>query len=89
MGSALSWTLSGGDQPTPIAAIPENPGPSTLEWYDVVSWESSGENDSPAFHVSADSWRVNWVAPHDTEGDGRFAIHVYNPDGEFPELSVR
>ena len=24
-----------------------------------------------------------WLAPYDPEEDGRFAIHVYNPDGIF------
>ena len=83
LGSALAWTLSGGEQPTPTTAIQVTPDPSILEWFDVSSWESSGDDDSPAFHISADSWRVMWVAPHDVVGDGRFAIHVYNPDGFF------
>lgn len=87
LGSALIWTLIGVEQPTPTtaAALPA-PDPSALEWYDVASWESSGNNDSAAFHISADSWRVLWEAPHDSVGNGKFAIHVYNPDGFFVRL---
>ena len=57
--------------------------PSTFEWSDVVSWDSSGNDESPGFHISAGTWRVVWVAPHDGVGDGSFALDVYNSDGTY------
>ena len=62
---------------------PTLPNPLTAEWDDVTAWESSGDYDSPPFHIQAEIWRVTWVAPHDSVGDGSFAVHVYNPDGLF------
>ena len=85
-GSALAWTLTEGEEPRPTRPIAATPDASTLQWHDVASWESSGDDDSPSFHISADSWRILWDAPHDTEGDGEIAIHVYNPDGYFVRL---
>ena len=81
LAAILVWTGIGDRQPAPVT--PPTPDPSTFEWHDVASWESSGSDDSPSFHVSADTWRVMWVAPDDSVGDGSFAVHVYNPDGLF------
>ena len=81
LAAVLVWTGIGDRQPTP--APPPAPDPSTFEWHDVASWESSGDDDSPPFHISAGSWRVIWAAPHDSVEDGSFAVHVYNPNGLF------
>lgn len=52
-------------------------------WFDVASWESSGNDVSSVFHIEAGIWRVMWVTPHDSAGDGSFAIDVYNGDGTY------
>ena len=59
------------------------PGSSAFAWFDVASWESSGNDVSPLFHIEAGIWRVMWVTPHDSAGDGSFAIDVYNGDGTY------
>ena len=58
-------------------------GSSAFAWFDVASWESSGNDVSPPFHIEAGIWRVMWVTPHDSAGDGSFAIDVYNGDGTY------
>ena len=68
--------------PAPVALPAATPIPADA-WQDVASWVSSGRDDSPPFHVSADAWRVMWVATNDSVGDGSFAVHIYNPDGLF------
>jgi len=68
---------------TPPRVTPPALDPSTFEWYDVASWDSSGDDDSPPFHIEAEFWRVMWVAPHDSVGDGSFAVAVYNADGTY------
>ncbi len=59
------------------------PGSSAFAWFDVASWESSGNDVSPLFHIETGIWRVMWVTPHDSVGDGSFAIDVYNGDGTY------
>ena len=59
------------------------PGSSAFAWFDVASWESSGNDVSPLFHIETGIWRVMWVTPHDSAGDGSFAIDVYNGDGTY------
>ena len=83
LAAILVWTGIGDRPPTPAPTTPPTPDPSTFQWQDIASWDSSGDDDSPSFHVSAETWRVMWVTPHDTVADGSFAIHVYNPDGLF------
>ena len=66
----------------PSSRLPQpTPDPSTLDWVDVTAWQSSGNDESPRFHISAGTWRVMWLAPHDGVGDGSFAVGVYNSDG--------
>ena len=68
----------------PSSRLPQpNPNPSTLDWVDVTAWQSSGNDESPRFHISAGTWRVMWLAPHDGVGDGSFAVDVYNSDGTY------
>ncbi len=57
--------------------------PSTLDWVDVTAWQSSGNDESPRFHISAGTWRVMWLTPHDGGGGGGFAVDVYNSDGTY------
>ena len=56
---------------------------STFEWDDVASWDSSGDDDSPHFQIEAEFWRVVWVAPHDSVGDGSFTVAVDYADGTY------
>ncbi len=68
----------------PSSRLPQpTPDPSTLDWVDVTAWQSSGNDESPRFHISAGTWRVMWHAPHDGVGDGSFAVDVYNSDGTY------
>ena len=68
----------------PSSRLPQpTPDPSTLDWVDVTAWQSSGNDESPRFHISAGTWRVIWLAPHDGVGDGSFAVDVYNSDGTY------
>ena len=83
LAAVLVWTGIGDRQPTPVSVTPPASNLSTIEWVDVSSWESSGGGDSPPFHISAETWRVQWVAAHDSVGDGSFAVHVYKPNGLF------
>ena len=88
LAAVLVWTGIGDRQPTP-APVTQQPvtqttlDPSTFEWQDVASWDSSGDDDGPPFQISAETWRVHWRTPRDPGGDGSLAIHVYNPDGLF------
>ena len=59
------------------------PDLSNFEWQDVASWNSSGDDDSSPFQIESEFWRVMWVAPHDSVGDGSFAVAVYNADGTY------
>ena len=59
----------------------DTPDPSTLNWVGVTAWQSSGNDESPSFHISEETWRVTWVAPVDLVGDGSFAVDVYKSDG--------
>lgn len=70
-------------QPGAPAETRSTPDPSTLEWHEIASWESSGDDDSPHFQIEAETWRVMWVSPHDQVAEGAFAVHVYRPDGRF------
>ena len=68
----------------PSSRLPQpTPDPSTLDWVDVTAWQSSGNDESPRFHISAGTWRMMWLAPHDGVGDGSFAVDVYNSDGTY------
>ena len=68
----------------PSSRLPQpTPDPSTLDWVDVTAGQSSGNDESPRFHISAGTWRVMWLAPHDGVGDGSFAVDVYNSDGTY------
>ena len=68
----------------PSSRLPQPPpDPSTLDWVDVTAWQSSGNDESPRFHISAGTWRVMWLTPHDGVGDGSFAVDVYNSDGTY------
>lgn len=67
----------------PSAQVPHPPARSTLDWVDVTAWRSSGNDESPSFHISAGTWRVAWLTPNDTVGDGSFALDVYNNDGTY------
>ena len=68
----------------PSSRLPQpTPDPSTLDWGDVTAWQSSGNDESPRFHISAGTWRVMWLTPHDGVGDGSFAVDVYNSDGTY------
>lgn len=78
VAAILVWAGVIERQPTSSA-----PASSTFEWLDVSSWESAGGGDSPPFRIEAETWRVVWVATHDSIGDGSFTIHVYSPDGLF------
>ena len=82
----LTGVIEGKPTPAQQSPLPVSTpalDPSTFEWTDVASWESSGDDDSPPFHISGDSWRILWVTPRDSVGDGSFAIHVYDPNGLF------
>ena len=93
VAAILVWAGVIERQPTPATVItatvaPElvtrtAPGSSAFAWFDVASWESSGNDVSPLFHIEAGIWRVMWVTPHDSAGDGSFAIDVYNGDGTY------
>ena len=88
LAAILVWTgvLERQTNSEPVTAAKVTPpafDPSTFEWYDVTSWDSSGDDDSPPFHVEAEFWRVMWVAPHDSVGDGSFTVAVYNADGTY------
>jgi len=68
----------------PSAQVPQpTPDPFALDWVDVTAWQASGNDESPSFHISAATWRVVWLAPHDSVGDGSFAVDVYNSDGTY------
>ena len=68
----------------PSSRLPQpTSDPSTLDWVDVTAWQSSGNDESPRFHISAGTWRVMWLTPHDGVGDGSFAVDVYNSDGTY------
>ncbi len=68
----------------PSSRLPQpTPDPSPLDWVDVTAWQSSGNDESPRFHISAGTWRVMWLTPHDGVGDGSFAVDVYNSDGTY------
>ena len=68
----------------PSSRLPQpTPDTSTLDWVYVTAWQSSGNDESPRFHISAGTWRVMWLAPHDGVGDGSFAVDVYNSDGTY------
>lgn len=93
VAAILVWAGVIERQPTPATVItatvaPElvtrtAPGSSAFAWFDVASWESSGNDVSPLFHIETGIWRVMWVTPHDSAGDGSFAIDVYNGDGTY------
>ena len=93
VAAILVWAGVIERQPTPATVItatvaPElvtrtAPGSSAFAWFDVASWESSGNDVSSVFHIEAGIWRVMWVTPHDSAGDGSFAIDVYNGDGTY------
>ena len=88
VAAILVWAGVIERQPTPATVAPElvtrtAPGSSAFAWFDVASWESSGNDVSPPFHIEAGIWRVMWVTPHDSAGDGSFAIDVYNGDGTY------
>ena len=88
LAAILVWTgvLERQTNSEPVTAARVTPpvlDPSTFEWYDVASWDSSGDDDSPPFQIEAETWRVMWVSPHDLVADGAFAVHVYRPDGLF------
>ena len=96
VAAILVWAGVIERQPTPATVAPATvapatvatvtrtaPGSSAFAWFDVASWESSGNDVSPPFHIEAGIWRVMWVPPHDSAGDGSFAIDVYNGDGTY------
>lgn len=83
LAAILVWTGVIERQPSTAPGTPSAPDTPTSEWLEIASWESSGGGDSLPFPVSADTWRVMWTASHDSVGDGRFALQVYNPDGLF------
>ena len=76
----LACSGSGVQEQEPVAGQ-QTPILSNLSWADVTSWKSTGTDDSPPFHISAETWRVLWVAAH--APDGSFAVHVYKPNGLF------
>lgn len=88
LAAILVWTglverQTNSELVTTTTVAPPAFDPSTFEWYDVAFWDSSGDDDSPAFQIEAEFWRVMWVAPHDSVGDGSFAVAVYNADGTY------
>ena len=88
LAAILVWTgvIERQTDSEPVTAATVSPpalDPSTFEWYDVASWDSSGDDDSPTFQIEAEFWRVMWVAPHDSVGDGSFTVAVYNADGTY------
>jgi hypothetical protein len=88
LAAVLVWSGIGDRPPppapaTPAPVTPMAPDPSTLEWRDVATWQSSGNDENPVFHISAATWRVMWAAPNDEVGDGSFALDVYNGDGTY------
>ena len=93
VAAILVWAGVIERQPTPATVAPATvapalvtrtaPGSSAFAWFDVASWESSGNAVSPPFHIEAGIWRVIWVTPRDSAGDGSFAIDVYNGDGTY------
>ena len=88
LAAILIWTGNSDRQtnPSPVTTAletPTAPDPSTLEWLNVTSWDYSSDDVSPPFHISARTWRVMWKAPHDSVGDGSFAVDVYNGDGTY------
>ena len=83
LAAILVWTGVIERQPGTPAETRSTPDSSTLDWHEIASWESSGDDDSPHFQIDAETWRVMWVAPHDQVADGAFAVHVYRPDGLF------
>ena len=88
LAAILVWTgvverQTNSEPVTAATVTPPALDPSTFEWYDVVSWDSSGDDDSPSFQIEAEFWRVMWVAPHDSVGDGSFTVAVYNADGTY------
>ena len=88
LAAILVWTgvveRQANSEPVTAATVtPPALDPSTFEWYDVASWDSSGDDDSPPFQIEAEFWRVVWVAPHDSVGDGSFTVAVYNADGTY------
>ena len=88
VAAILVWAGVIERQPTPATVAPAlvtrtAPGSSAFAWFDVASWESSGNDVSPLFHIETGIWRVMWVTPRDSAGDGSFAIDVYNGDGTY------
>ena len=93
VAAILVWAGVIERQPTPATVTTATVAPalvtrtapesSAFAWFDVGSWESSGNDVSPPFHIEAGIWRVMWVTPHDSAGDGSFAIDVYNGDGTY------
>ena len=87
LAAILVWTGVIERQPgTPAASAvvtPSAPDLSSLEWFDVATWDSSGNDDSPPFHIKAEIWRVMWRSLHDSVGNGSFAVDIYNGDGTY------
>ena len=85
LAAVLVWAGVIERQPTSVSA-PATPtafDASAVEWVDVASWQSSGDDNSPPFNIEAETWQVVWVAVNDSVGDGSFAVHIYKPDGLF------
>ena len=84
LAAVLVWAGVIERQPTSPSPAGSRATPIPADaWQDVASWASSGDDDSPQFHISAGIWRVLWIAVHDAVGDGSFAVHIYNSDGLF------
>ena len=88
LAAILVWTgvIERQTNSEPVTATKVTPSAldlSAFEWDDVDSWDSSGNDDSPPFQIEAEFWRVMWVAPHDSVGDGSFTVAVYNADGTY------
>jgi hypothetical protein len=54
-------------------------------WQETQRWEGTGAQDTDAFTVRGQDWRLSWLvtpaSPEDDGGNAAFSLHVYR-DGE-------
>jgi hypothetical protein len=66
---------------SPSAGADAAPDP----WQETQRWDGTGAQDTDAFTVRGNAWRLSWLAtaasPEDDGGNAAFSLHVYR-DGE-------
>ena len=58
------------------------------EWRDIARWKGSAIKNTETFHISSDTWVINWLTEPGKYGDMNFQIFVYKANGELVTVAA-